>query len=152
MADFAVLEFAEFERFARQWGASSHDNRLYWYLLDHLGPDELLIRIPEWLAEEKIGYVEGATPQTIIGRIDRETAKAIRLADAVGAAPLLKTALSIHELEQGEGTDRNEWLDQRLAEHRKTFARREGAPRVSDPWFPKSQIEIAVRRVDPPEE
>ncbi len=148
MAAFDVETVATYEVFADRWAASDQENRLYWQLLGQLEPNELLVRIPEWLAEEKVGYVDGAVPHAIIGRIDRETAQAIKLADAVGAPSLLKLAHSIHELERDEGTDRNEWLDRRLAEHRQSFANREGAPRLADPWLPKSQLELAIRRAE----
>ena len=148
MAAVTVQTVATFEAFADQWAASDQDNRLYWQLLGQLESDELLVRIPAWLAEEKVGYVDGSVPRAFIGRIDRETAQAIKLADAVGAPSLLKLAHSIHELERDEGTDRNEWLDRRLAEHRQSFASREDAPRLADPWLPKSQLELAIRRAE----
>lgn len=54
------------------------DTRLLWQLLGQLDDDEVLIRIPAWLAEEKAEYTEGAPPTEVVGHIERETEKAIR--------------------------------------------------------------------------
>lgn len=148
MADFEIREVRTFEEFTRLWERNETDARLYWQLLGQLNADEVLVELPEWLVEEKVGFVDGATPRAFFGRIEDETQKAIRLADSAAAKPLLKTAHSIHRLEQEEGTDRNEWLDRRLAEHRRAFASRDGSPSLREAWIPKSQIKTAIRRVD----
>lgn len=147
MPDLDVLEVATHEEFAQEWGEG--DTRLLWQLLGQLDDDEVLIRIPEWLAEEKAGFVEGAPPTEVVGRIERETEKAILLDEPVSARPLMKLAHRIHELEQNEGDpDRNDWLDDRLAEHRRAFERREDVPELADGWLPKSQLQYVGRRCD----
>ncbi|MFC7157768.1 hypothetical protein ACFQPA_20295 [Halomarina halobia] len=78
MTSLHITDCADYETFARTWHAHSleqHDvslatacdrglitedeTRLFWQLLGQLAPDELLFRLPEWLAEEKVGFVEG---------------------------------------------------------------------------------------------
>ena len=148
MAELEIQEVAGFDAFSSLWPDAENETRLYWQLLGQLDPDETLIRLPEWLAEEATGYVQGAVPTTFIGRIDQETEMAIRFGHSASATDVLKLAHRIHELERNEGADRNEWLDRRLAEHRRKFRKRKGAVTLSDEWLPKSQIELAVRRVD----
>lgn len=145
MPTMDVQEVATYEEFVRTWGEG--DTRLLWQLLGQLDDEEVLVRIPEWLAEEKAGYIDGAPPTEVVGRIERETEQAILLADTGAARPLLKLAHRIHELEQNEDdSDRNEWLNDRLAEHRRAFERREDVPELADGWLPKSQIQHIVRR------
>lgn len=145
MADLNVREVATYEEFTQEWGDG--ETRLLWQLLGQLDSDEVLIQIPEWLAEEKVGYVEGTPPTEVVGRIDRETEKAILLEDSAAARPLMKLAHRIHQLEQDEDDpDRNEWLDDRLAEHRQAFERREDVPTLADGWLPKSQLQHVIRR------
>lgn len=145
MADLDILEVTTYEEFAQEWGDG--DTRLLWQLLGQLDDEEVLIRIPEWLAEEKAGYVEGTPPTEVVGSIERETEKAILLSESAAARPLMKLAHRIHELEQNENDpDRTEWLDRRLAEHRRTFERREDVPELADEWLPKSQLQCIIRR------
>lgn len=145
MTDLDVREVANFEEFENEWGDG--DTRLLWQLLDQLDDDMVLVRIPEWLAEEKAGFVEGAPPTEVVGRIERETEKAILLDDTAAAQSLMKLAHRIHELEQNEGDpDRNDWLDDRLAEHRREFEKREDVPELADGWLPKSQLQCVVCR------
>lgn len=145
MTDLAAQEVATFEKFVQVWGEG--DTRLLWQLLGQLDDGEVLVRIPEWLAEEKAGYVEGSPPTEVIGRIERETEKAILLDDTAAARPLMKLAHRINNLEQNEGDpDRNDWLDDRLAEHRRAFKKREDVPELADGWLPKSQLKCVVRR------
>lgn len=145
MTNLDVQAVATHEEFTKEWGDG--DTRLLWQLLGQLGDNEVLLRIPEWLAEEKAGFVEGAPPTVVVGRIERETEKAILLDNSSAARPLMKLAHRIHELEQNEGdSDRNEWLDDRLLEHRREFEKREEVPELADRWLPKSQIQCVVRR------
>lgn len=125
---------------------------MLWQLLNELAEDEVLIRIPEWLAEENVGYVDGATPTTFVGRIERDTDKAIRFADSASARPLMRLAHRIQSLENGienaeDDEDRREWLDGRLQEKRQEFENRDDVPGLRDEWLPKSQLLHAVRRV-----
>jgi len=141
-----MREVATYEEFATEWGSDNDDTRLLWQLLGQLDEDEVLVQIPEWLAEEKVGYIDGAPPTEVVGRIERETARAILLDEPVGARPLMKLAHRIHELEQNEDDpDRNDWLEDRLAEHRREFQRREDVPELADGWLPKSQLQHVVR-------
>lgn len=41
-----------------------------------------MIELPEWLAEEKVGYIEGSVPTEFVGRIEEETGDAIKFVDA----------------------------------------------------------------------
>ncbi|MFB6229272.1 MAG: hypothetical protein ABEH88_12110 [Halobacteriales archaeon] len=147
MTDLNVRAVATYEEFVQEWGDG--DTRLLWQLLGQFDDDEVLIQIPEWLAEDKAGYVDGAPPTEVVGRIERETEKAILLDDSAAARPLMKLAHRIHELEQNEGDpERNDWLDDRLAEHRQAFESREDVPELADGWLPKSQLQCVVQRRD----
>lgn len=147
MPGLDVQEVATYEEFAEVWDADGNETRLLWQLLGQLDEDEVLIRIPEWLAAEKAGFVDGAPPTEVVGRIARETEKAIQVDDAASARPLRKLAHRIHELERDEtDPDRDEWLDERLADHRRAFERREDVPTLADEWLPKSQLQTVVRR------
>ena len=149
MMGFPVTEYTTYEEFARAWDGSESDTRMLWQLLGQLDPDEVLVQLPEWLAEEKVGYVDGATPTAFAGRIKRETEKAVLLADSAAAGPLMKLAHRIHQLEQGDTAgDRQEWLDDRLNDHRRAFEEREDVVKLQDNWLPKSPIRHAVRRGD----
>ena len=147
MPELDIREVSSFEEFSETWGAEGEDARLLWQLLGQLDTDEVLVRIPEWLAETKMAYGKGASPTEIVGRVDRETEKAIHLADSVKASAIARTAHSIHLLEANEGDpERNDWLDRRLAQHRRMFQDRYDEPGLADGWLPKSQIERVVRR------
>jgi hypothetical protein len=148
MTDPDIQEVDSYEEFANEWDEGNENTtRLLWQLLCQLDDEEVLVQIPEWLAEEKAGYVDGAPPTEVVGRIERETEKAILLGDSAAARPLMKLAHRIHELERTEDdSDRNEWLDDRLAEHRQAFESREDVPELADGWLPKSQLQHVIRR------
>lgn len=142
-----ITEYGTFDAFATTWDGSETDTRLVWQLLGQLADDELLIELPDWLAEEKVGFVDGATPTAFVGRIERETDKAIRVTDAAAARSLMKLAHRIHELEQNEDDpDRDEWLDRQLQKHRRAFEEREDVITLQDEWLPKSQLRHVIRR------
>lgn len=147
MPDLDVRELATYEEFTQVRGSDDNDTRRLWQLLGQFDDNEVLVQIPKWLADEKAGFVEGTPPTEVVGRIERETEKAIHLVDTGGARSLMKVAHRIHVLEQnGDDPDRNDWLDDRLAEHRRTFERREDVPELADGWLPKSQLQYVVRR------
>ena len=149
MTALSIDEYDRYEKFADAWESSETDTRLVWQLLGLLDTEELLIELPQWLAEEKVGFIEGATPTLFVGHIERETEKAVQFGDAVAARPLMKLAHRIHELEENEGDpERNEWLDERLTEHRAAFDRRADTVGLAEEWLPKSQIQRAIRRVE----
>lgn len=147
MADITITECATYEEFAKAWDGSESDTRMLWQLLDQINPEEVLIQLPEWLAKEKAGYVEGSTPTAFVGRIERETEKAILFGESTDARSLMKLAHRIHQLEEGNATsDSREWVDERLADHRRAFEEREDAVPLKDEWLPKSQLRLVVRR------
>jgi hypothetical protein len=166
MADLGISEYSNYDEFVRERHAddlggvalddardrgllNEDDTRLLWQLLGQLSEDEVLIEIPDWLAEEKVGYSDGATPTTFVGQIERETEKAIHLMDSASARPLMKLAHRIQHLEDGDtDEDRREWLDNRLHELREEFEQREDVTGVSEEWIPKSQLLHAIRRSD----
>lgn len=81
MQGFVVNDCADFEAFTERWDDSDEETvRQLWKLLGELTEDELLIDLPEWLAEQKVGYSDRGRPTLFVGRIDDETDKAIRLA------------------------------------------------------------------------
>jgi len=121
---------------------------MFWQLLGQLDDDELLIKIPNWLAEENTGYVDGSIPTVFIGQVDEETEKAIRFIDSADARSLMKVAHRIHNLEQDEDDpEHDEWLDRKLREHRRDFEEREDVVTLSNEWLPKSQLQHVPRRV-----
>lgn len=154
MAEIDIDEFSDYGTVAREW--AHHDEgtaTLVWQLLDELSDDELLVKLPEWLAEEKVGYTSGGTPTEFVGRIEEETEKTIRFANASAAWPLGQVAHRISALEDGRDTvglddDRRDWLERRLKDNRNAFEQRENMLGLREEWLPKSQIAAAVRRAD----
>lgn len=147
-----ITEYSEYEAFARAWdGTDETEARLLWQLLHELDDDAVLVQLPEWMADEKVGFVDGATPTTFVGRIDRVTDKAIRLAESAAARPLMKRAHRIQNLEDGienvgDDPDRRQWLEDRLRETRREFETREDVIGLSEAWLPKSQLRHVIRR------
>lgn len=119
MADLTIQEFDDYDEFVQEWYAKELDvpleearnrslinedkTRLLWQLLGQLEDNELLIQIPKWLADQKVGFVDGRTPTEFVGRIDRETEKAILFTDSASARSLTKLAHRIHQLETSIG-------------------------------------------------
>ncbi|WP_254544783.1 hypothetical protein [Halomarina pelagica] len=172
MASLHITDCADYDTFARSWHAHSLDRddvslapardrglinedetRLFWQLLGQLAPDELLFRLPEWLAEEKVGFVEGGAPTVFVGRIERETDKAILVAESAAARPLAKLAHRIHHLEEALETlseadpERRAWLSKRRETARREFEQREDVSGLREGWLPKSQLCNVIRRV-----
>ncbi len=165
-----ITEYADYDVFARELHSETltdrdvsleearergflneQETRQLWQLLGLLEENTLLVQLPEWLTDEKIGFTDGATPTLFVGRISRETEDAILFKESAAARPLLQLAHRIHSLENGletteADTDRQEWLEDRLRDTRQTFENRDDAPRLADEWLPKSQLVTAVQR------
>lgn len=148
-----VSIFSNFDDFAQNWHEDQRETELKmrWQLLTELQPDELLFVIPDWLAEEKLGYVAGSVPTEFIGQIDRRTEKAVLLSNATASGRLMKLVHRIRNLEDGLSrdsldADRREWLETRLKETREEFMNRYQDGGFQDTWIPKSQIKLATRR------
>lgn len=161
MKEFDDLElrvYGDADEFTGEWqqlGYTANEAEQYWALLSELKPTELLIQLPEWLAAEKIGFIDGATPTEFVGRIDTESERAIRFTASAAARPLSRLAHRIQSLENGinrlqdEGDpdpDRMQWLQRQLNKKRRAIDAREDVPALSDEWLPKSQIEFIGRR------
>lgn len=152
MSDLAVREYASADAFRREWAVDDESTaRTLWQLLGELDESEVLIRLPEWLADEKVGYVEGGTPTTFVGRIEGETENAIRFVGAAAAPPLARLAHRMAALRKGlENPDLDEerraWLEDRLREKRRAFEQRDGLVGLREEWLPKSQVLDAARR------
>lgn len=174
MVVLPVREYSSYDEFVREWCAATlaekecslaearerglideQTTRLRWQLLGELNPDELLLTIPKWLAEEKVGFTEGGTPTEFVGRIGDETEKAILFIDSAPAKPLMKRAHRIHTLETNlneQNTDTHDaeqraWLQDRLTEQRNQYATDRETTGLVEEWLPVSQIIRAVRRV-----
>ena len=152
--DELITEYATYGTFIRDWEDSTENElRMLWQLLGELEDDEVLIRLPKWLAEENVGFVDGAAPTTFVGRLDRETEKAVRLVDSAAAEPLMKHAHRIHHIENGletidhTDTQRREWLEERLRKTRREFELRDDITSLSTEWLPKSQLLATARRI-----
>lgn len=148
-----IVEYSEYETFASEWDAADEtEARMLWQLLAELDDDVVLVQLTEWVADEKVGFVDGATPTTFVGRIDQETDKAIRLVESAAARPLMKRAHRIQNLEDGienvgdDDEDRRQWLEDRLRETRREFETREDVIGLSEAWLPKSQLRHVIRR------
>lgn len=154
MTEFDVDDYEDFEEFTERWDDSGDETaRQLWQLLGELTEDELLIELPEWLAEQKVGYIDGGTPTLFVGRIVEETEKAIRLADATAARPLMRLAHRIEAVEDGLAKvdldeSRRAWLEERIESLRADFEDREEMASLREEWLPKSQIVAAVRRTE----
>ena len=148
MPDFAIEIYATYEDFAEDWPAPEKETRMTWHLLDQIDDDELLVEIPQWLADENVGYTQGAVPTAFVGRITTESDKAIQLTDSAAASSIRKLAHRISRLEQNDSNDQKDWLNDRLAEHREEFNQRADAISLNDEWLPKSAIQQAVKRRD----
>lgn len=125
--------------------------RQLWQLLGRLEADELVIQLPEWLAAEKVGSTVRTTPTLFVGRLARETEKAILFEQSAAAQPLISLAHRIHSLEDGlsntaDDDDRLGGLESRLREHQEAFSARNGMVGLRDEWLPKSQIRLAIQR------
>ena len=150
-----ISEYTEYETFADDWDAPDEtETRMLWHLLGELDTDEVLLELPEWLADEKVGFVDGATPTVFVGRIDRTTEKAVRVVDSAAARPLMKLAHRIHRFEVGletgatDDAERREWLESHLHRTRREFEQRDDITGLVDEWLPKSQLVRVARRVD----
>ena len=168
MADLKIQEFDDYDEFVQEWYAKELDvpleearnqslinedeTRLLWQLLGQLENNEILIQIPQWLADQKVGFVNGTTPTEFVGRIDRETEKAILFIDSASTRSLTKLAHRIHQLEtsidHANDDDRRDWMENRLQQVQERFESRDNATALSEEWLPKSQIQRAVRRND----
>lgn len=152
MPELDISEYSDQSTFARDW--EDYENPLYgqdedlqmlWQLLGLLDADELLIHLPEWLAEEKVGFVDGKAPTVFVGRIEDETEKAILVKDSASARSLMKLAHRIDHLQQGlekvtDDEQRREHLQNRLEEKREEFEKRDDVVELQNEWLPKSQI------------
>ena len=164
-----VTEYADYDSFAREWHArdlESHsvtlhdarergllneqDTRQIWQLLALLEDDELFLHLPQWLADEKVDSADGDAPTTFVGRVSRETEKAVLVEDSAATHALMRLAHGIRSLERGlENTgddDRREELERRLQAKYRQFETRDGLVSLADEWVPKSQIRSAIRR------
>ncbi|ELY63378.1 hypothetical protein [Natronococcus jeotgali] len=165
-----ITEYADYDSFARAWHSDTladydvsleearkrgllneQRTRQLWQLLGLLGTDELFIQLPDWLADEKVGVTDRATPTMFVGRISRETEDAILFKESAAAQPLMGLAHTIHSLEKGlentaADTDRHERSEKRLRDHYQQFRNRDDLPTLSDEWLPKSQLITAVQR------
>ncbi len=151
MTELEIHEYRDYDQFTADWKDDDVATQQVWHLLGELEDDELLVHLPEWLAEQKVGFIDGAVPTAFVGRITRDTDDAIRFGNAADASSLQKVAHRIHQLEEGiknagDDDSRREWLEDRLEDNRESFDQREDAVRLSEEWLPKSQIERAVRR------
>jgi hypothetical protein len=170
MPPLEIRTFETYDGFAAEWHSETlsdtdialgdardrgllneQDTRQLWQLLGLLDDDELVIQLPEWLAEEKCDFTKSATPTMFVGRVTRESEKAVLFEDSAVARPLMSRAHRIYALEDGlsqTGADdnRRDWLESRLREHQAAFDNREGLVGPRDEWIPKSQIQIAFER------
>ncbi len=88
-----------------------------------------------------------------VGRIERETDKAILVAESAAARPLMKLAHRIHHLEDALETlsdadpERRTWLSHRRETARRAFEQREDVTDLREGWLPKSQLRTVIRRI-----
>ena len=151
MAELPVQAYSTYEAFAQEQSEHFTDTTLpqVWALLCELDADQLFIRIPRWLADQKIGFIDGGTPTDFIGRIDRETGKAVLFTESMSARSLFRQAHLIQHMEQRltdlSDADQRSRVESRLQTHREEFTTRPEHPALDEEWLPKSQIELALR-------
>ena len=153
--DALVTEYTNYEDFADDWDDSSeNETRMLWQLLGQLADDEVMLRLPEWLAEANIGFVDGAIPTIFVGRLDRETEQAVRVVDSAAAGRLMKQAHRLHHFEEGirnvgcSDEERRQWLEDRRRKTRREFEARDSVTSLREEWIPKSQLLNVARRSD----
>ena len=152
MAELSVQAYATYETFAQEHSDhfSATDLPQVWALLCELDTDQLFIRIPRWLADQKIGFIDGGTPMDFIGRVDRETEKAVLFVESMPARSLFRQAHLIQHMDQRladlSDSDRRSRVKSRLEKHRAEFTTRPEHPVFDEEWLPKSQIDLALRR------
>ena len=132
MPDFAIQTYTAYEAFAADWAAPDKETRMTWQILDQIDEDEVVIELPQWLADQNVGYTQGSVPTAFVGRIATESDEAIQLADSTAAQSIRKLAHRISQLEQSDLDEQDEWLDDRLAEHREEFNQRDDAIALND--------------------
>lgn len=170
MPTLDIHTFETYDGFAAEWHAGTlsgtdisleeardrgllneQGTRQLWQLLGRLEADELVIQLPEWLASERVGSTVRTTPTLFVGRLARETEKAILLENSAAAQPLISIAHRLHALEDGlsntaDDDDRLGGLERRLRAQQEAFSAREGMVGLGDDWLPKSQIRLAIQR------
>ena len=170
MPTLEIHTFETYDSFAGEWHSETlsdtdisledaRDRRLLneegtrqlWQLLGLLDDEELVIQLPEWLADEKGDFTKRATPTIFVGRVTRETEKAVLFEDSAVVRSLMSIAHRIHSLENGlsrtgDDVDRHDQLESRLREKQAAFRKREEMVGFRDEWIPKSQIQLAFQR------
>ena len=131
------------ETFAADWDEPAKETRMTWQLLDPIDDREVLIELPQWLADENVGYTQGAVPTAFIGRIETESEQAIQFTDAVATKSLRKLAHRISQLEQSDSAEQDDWV---LADHREEFTNRADAVSLNTERLPKAEITRAIKR------
>ena len=106
----------------------------------------MLVELPQWLADQNVGYTQGSVPTAFVGQIAAESDEAIQLADSAAARSIRKLAHRISQLEQSDSDEQDDWLDDRLAEHCEEFNQRDDAVSLNDEWIPKPAIVQVVKR------
>ena len=124
------------------------ETRMTWELLEQIDDDEVLVELPQWLADENVGYTRGSVPTAFVGRIATESDEAIQLSDSAAARSIRKLGYRISQLEQSDSDEDDDWLNDRLAELRAEFTARDDAVSLADEWLPKSAIVRTVQRRD----
>ena len=146
MPELSIETYRKYEAFAAAWPAPGKETRMTWQLLGQIDDDKLLVELPQWLADENVGYTQGAVPTAFVGRIEAESEEAIHFADSAAAKSLRKLAHRITQLEQSDNADQDDWVDDRLADHRQQFTNRDDAVSLNEEWLPKAEILHAIKR------
>lgn len=146
MSELTIEKYADYESFAAAWDDPAKETRMTWELLEQIDDDEVLVELPQWLADENVGYTQGSVPTAFVGRIATESDEAIQLSDSAAARSIRKLAHRISQLEQNDTDEDDDWLNDRLAEHRAEFSERDDAVSLADEWLPKSAIVRAIQR------
>lgn len=146
MAALDIETYTSYEAFATDWDGSAKETRMTWQLLDQIDDDEVVIELPQWLADENVGYTQGAVPTAFVGQITAESEEAIHLADSAAVKSLRKLAHRISQLEQSDSSEQDDWVADRLADHRKEFNNRADAVSLNTEWLPKAEITRAIKR------
>jgi len=146
MLELGIQTYTAYDEFAADWPAPDKETQMTWQLLEQIDDNEVLVELPQQLADESVGYTQGSVPTVFVGQIAAESDEAIQLADSAAARSIRKLAHRISQLEQNDSDEQDDWLDDRLAEHREEFNQRNDAVSLNDEWLPKSAIVQAVKQ------
>ena len=81
MPELDIQTYTAYNEFAADWAAPDKETRMTWQLLAQIDDHEVLVELPQWLADENVGYTQGSVPTAFVGRIATKSDETIQFAD-----------------------------------------------------------------------